>query len=180
MTLGLSGGRLSEKNREKEFNKAVNQYFRLAKSKVTENLNDQGIISLIIGLMALGKYQFIFRFYDELEQVIRQNSIWVELIHLFILLLSNPSVVYLQSKQHEGEEIINRCVEQVVNYLNYLKDAQYLEEFNTYICYLSSALGNLVREKENFPYKELINEHCLSLIVSIGDLKVIDLGALSQ
>ena len=64
MVLGLSGGHLDDKNREKEFNKTVNQYFRLAKKKVTENLKDKSIINLVIGLMALGKYQFVFRLYD--------------------------------------------------------------------------------------------------------------------
>jgi hypothetical protein len=64
MILGLSGGRLDEKSREKEFNKAVNQYYRIVKLKVTDDLNDKGLIHFVIGLIALGKYQFIFRLYD--------------------------------------------------------------------------------------------------------------------
>lgn len=68
MILGLSSDHLNEKTRDREFNKAVNHYFTSAKRKLMEDLNGENIITFVIGLMALGKYQLLFRLYDEIEQ----------------------------------------------------------------------------------------------------------------
>ena len=92
---------MANKSQEKEFNSAVNHYFKTVKSKLTkhQHLDEEGVIHFIIGLVSLGKYQLLIRFYEEIKDEVRGKPLNVDFMHLFILLASNSQLLYLQMKQ---------------------------------------------------------------------------------
>ena len=79
-------------------------YFRGVKQAIIEgnSMNNESVIYFTVGMFALGRYQLFFRFYDEIKQNIKNSPLYVEFMHIFLLMIGNPGMLYLQMKQNEA------------------------------------------------------------------------------
>lgn len=137
-----------------------------------ERFDEESIMHFVVGLLSLGCFKQLLNFFDQLSEFLVNHPLCVDFVHLWLMVAANPELLLCQMPDYEANEILRRCLLEIVNYLKLLR-SRALPAFTIYLSLFLEILANLEKQQPRFAFQPITDTLTKELFNRMSDLKLI-------